>query len=132
MNTKLLMTTFAVALSSAGIALIFSPDEASSLCGLDVTPSLRVLVQIVGAMYFAFGMLNWMTKESLIGGIYHRPVVVTNLSHFVIGALGLVKSLMSHPDQPLVVWLAAAFYAVCAAIFGILFLRHPSKREQPS
>ena len=129
MNTKILMTTCAITLVGVGIILNFLPEEVLNVYGLTTTKSLQVLIQIVGALYFAFGMLNWMTKDSLIGGIYNRPVVVANLSHFVIGSLGLIKGLMSNPNQPYVVWIAATIYLIFALSFGIILFQHPSNEE---
>jgi len=31
-------------------------------------------MQIIGSFYFAFAILNWMSKGSIIGGIYNRPI----------------------------------------------------------
>jgi len=68
MNTKLVMTLSAVLLGLAGIALTFLPAEILTSLALSPSKSLEFLLQIIGALYFGFAMLNWMTKASLIGG----------------------------------------------------------------
>ena len=44
-------------------------------------------MQIIGSLYFALAILNWMSKGSFIGGIYNRPIAIANLTHFVIAGL---------------------------------------------
>ena len=73
MNTKSLMTLSAMILALIGISLIFLPKEILDYLELSVSDTLELLMQIIGSLYFAFAMLNWMSKGSLIGGIYGRP-----------------------------------------------------------
>lgn len=129
MNTKFLMTTCAVTLAAIGIVFVFLPAEILNLKGLTPTKTLQVLIQIVGGLYFGFGMLNWMAKDSLIGGIYNRPIVVANLAHFVIGALGLLKALMTNTNQPRAVWTVTVVYSLFAVSFGIVLFKHPLRKE---
>ena len=119
------MTLSAAMLGLAGIALTFLPAEL--LISLDISPSKpqEFLLQIIGALYFAFAMLNWMTKSSLIGGIYNRPVAVANFTHFVIVALALVKGVISNPDLPAGILAATVVYSIFAILFGIILFRHP-------
>lgn len=125
MNTKLVMTLSAAVLGLAGITLTFLPVEI--LTGLAISPSKpqEYLLQIIGALYFGFAMLNWMTKSSLIGGIYNRPVAVANFTHFVIVALALVKGVLSNPNLPVSILTAAIIYSIFAVLFGIILFRHP-------
>ena len=87
MNTKSLMTLSAIILALIGISLIFLPKEILDYLELSVSETLQLLMQIIGSFYFAFAMLNWMSKGSLIGGIYGRPIAMANLTHFVISGL---------------------------------------------
>ena len=119
------MTTCAIALLAGGIILTFLPQEILRSFGLEATKSLQILVQIIGALYFAFGMLNWMTKASLIGGIYNRPIAVANFSHFFIAGLALIKGLISNPALPGIIWIMGIIYSVFALSYGILLFRHP-------
>ena len=125
MNTKLVMTLSSAVLGLAGIALTFFPAEI--IVGLAISPSkiLEFLLQIIGARYFGFAMLNWMTKASLIGGIYNRPIAIANLTHFVIVALALVKGVFSMPNLPTIILATAIVYSVFAVLFGIILFRHP-------
>ena len=125
MNTKLIMTVSAVFLALAGISLTFFPIEIASDIGLGSAKPSHLVVQILGALYFGFAMLNWMAKGSIVGGIYNKPLVIANLSHFLIGSLALIKGLTHSSSQSYVFIILAGIYSIFAVLFGILFVRHP-------
>ena len=129
MNTKILMTLSAVTLALAGIALTFAPEEILLTISTEGTPALILILQLLGALYFGFGMLNWMTKTGRIGGIYNRPVAVANFSHYAIASLALMKSLTSVSDLPTVIWVVAIVYAAFAVAFGALLFWNPLKSQ---
>lgn len=108
-----------------GIALIFLPNEALSFANVETNQITLFLIQVVGAAYFAFGMLNWMSKRSLIGGIYNRPIAIANLSHFMIVGLAMAKVLSGNLDVPPVLWAAGLLYILFAALFGLILFTHP-------
>src|SRR5436853_6160130 len=112
MNTKLLMTTSAIVLFVLGMILIFAPEEVLIYFDLATTKPLLLLIQILGALYFGFGMLNWMSKASIIGGIYNKPVVAANLAHFLIATLTLIKGILSEHGLPALILVIAFIYAV--------------------
>ena len=125
MNTKIIMTASAIILGITGIVLTFIPDEIIDYLSLEMNKTLLSLMQILGALYFAFGMLNWMTKTSLIGGIYNRPIAVANFTHFLIAGLALTKGLISNPSLPYIIWIIGIIYLVFAISFGVILFRHP-------
>ena len=125
MNTKIIMTASAIILGIAGIVLTFIPDEIIDYLSLEMNIALLFLMQILGALYFAFGMLNWMTKTSLIGGIYNRPIAVANFTHFLIAGLALTKGLVTNPSSPYIIWIIGIIYLVFAISFGVISFRHP-------
>ena len=125
MNTKLLMTVSAVAMGIVGLAFTFAPDEMLVWCGGQVNEFALLLVQVAGALYFGFAMINWMVRDNLIGGIYTRPVVVGNLVHFVMVALVLFRKLVKGDGSELLT-VALAVYVILAIWFGLVLLRHPS------
>jgi hypothetical protein len=91
MNTRMLMRASAVMLGALGAGATFLPREVLVHAGTAPMGFSVVLVQLAGALYLGFAMLNWMAQGSIIGGIYSRPVAIGNLAHFTIGALGLIK-----------------------------------------
>jgi hypothetical protein len=126
MNTKIVMTASSIALASAGILLTFMPDEILKYFNLDATSPLLLLLQILGALYFAFALLNWMSRNGPIGGIYNKPIATANFAHFLIGGLALVKGILSNPDLPNVFLVIAAIYTIFTIAFSLINFRNPS------
>ncbi|HEY9281934.1 MAG TPA: hypothetical protein VIP46_00625 [Pyrinomonadaceae bacterium] len=122
MNTKGLMVASSLALGLAGIAASFAPSELLRALGSPAAEPLPVLIQLLGAVYFAFAMTNWIAKDNVIGGIYSRPISLGNCVHFIVGALALAKQQFSHGvSMPLVaVLIAYTLFAICFAwlVFG--------------
>jgi len=128
MNTKFLMISSALLMAALGISLQFVPHEILHYLGTSSDGITPLLMQITGALYLGFALMNWMAKTVLIGGIYARPLTIGNFSHFLIGALALLKYALT--GQTLwIVWLLAVIYSVLAILFGIVFFRHPLKTK---
>ena len=130
MNTKPLMTLNAIMLALIGISLIFLPKEILDYFELSASDTLELLMQITGSLYFAFAMLNWMSKGSIIGGIYGRPIAIANLTHFVIAGLSLIKGIMANPGLSYVIWSIAIAYSIFAILFGIVAFKHPVSKNK--
>ena len=129
MNTKTLMTFSSLFLALAGVFTLFAPDVLLSALGVAATAQLSVLVQLLGALYFSFALMNWTAKDSAIGGIYARPVSLANFSHFFSGALLLVKFLFSNPFS-FPVLLVTLLYVVFAVVFYWLVFRATGLKAQ--
>jgi Fe2+ transport system protein B len=129
MNTKLIMTLSAIFMAIIGISLSFLPDEILKYSGMDSTALARIILQLLGALYFAFAMLNWMAKGATIGGIYNKPISIANFTHFFIGGLALLKALIKYTGTPQLLWVLAVIYLVFAICFGIVFTRHPADKQ---
>src|SRR5688500_18906666 len=118
------MTASSIVMTACGVALTFMPDEISVFIGLSAGPGISTIVlQLTGALYFAFGMINWTAKANLIGGIYGRPIAIGNLSHFVTGGLALRKASLANGS--VVVVALAVIYGIFAVCFAIVFFRNP-------
>lgn len=59
MNTKLIMTSTAILLAAARLSLIFAPDNIIKLFGIKDSTGLSLILQLLGAAYYTFAMLNW-------------------------------------------------------------------------
>lgn len=119
------MTLSAMILALIGISLIFLPNEILDYLELSVSETLQLLMQIIGSLYFALAILNWMSKGSIIGGIYNRPIAMANLAHFVIAGLALIKGILANPSLSYVIWSIAIIYSIFAILFGIVAFKHP-------
>lgn len=63
----------------------------------------------------------------LLGGIYGRPIVVANLTHFVIGAIGLLEV----REQAGALLVATTTYSAFAVWFGyVLFGPGPASASR--
>jgi hypothetical protein len=125
MNTKIILTITAITLGSVGIIFTFTPDVILDYLNIDSNSTTLFLIQILGALYFAFGMLNWMTRSSLIGGIYNRPIAIANFTHFFIVGLALIKKLIADPNLTFTFWLLGSIYLLFAVLFGMILFRRP-------
>ena len=127
MNTKILLSASAIIMGVAGIAMSFAPDEILSGVGVtDVVPAERLLVQLAGAIYFGFAMINWTAKANLIGGIYSRPVAIGNFAHFVVGALALSKGYFDAKNNAVLI--VTISYVIFAILFGMVLFTHPVRK----
>ena len=129
MNTKLLMASSAIFLALMGLCLTFLATEIADYFLVTSATTLLLLVQVLGALYFGFAMLNWMAKESVIGGIYNRPIAIANFTHFLMGGLALLKGLMNHPDLHWAIWMVTGLYLIFAVFFSIVFFRSPVSKK---
>jgi hypothetical protein len=128
MNTKLLLTTSAIAMGGVGTAASFAPAEIAGIVGTGSGVESALVLQLLGALLFSFATVNWMARGSLLGGIYNRPITVGNLAHFVIGALALAKAVAAGERRTVYV-VATLIYLVFAVGFGAALLRSPVKRR---
>lgn len=122
--TRTLMAVSAVAMVLAGLACTFAPEELLGSTRVSSAPDLPLFVQILGALYLGFGILNWYSRGAPLGGIYGRPLVLANLLHFVSGGLAIIPTAFK-TDAQSGIWIVLAFYASFGVGFGILFFKNP-------
>ena len=116
------MTSSALILGLAGVFALFAPDTLLYTQGSAPTGTTSVLVQLMGALYFSFALMNWTAKDSLIGGIYARPVSLANFGHFFAGTLLLLKYQLAN-EMSLSILAALIVYSVYMACFYWLVFR---------
>lgn len=129
MNTKYVMVASALFMAVPGLAATFMPDKILELAGSTVTEWNLLFIQIAGALYIGFALLNWAAKSVIIGGIYAKPLSLGNFMHFFIGSMALIKTAMSDA-QLQYVWLLTIPYCVFALLFGIISFTSPKVKEQ--
>ena len=108
-----------------GMVLTFLPQESLVYFLIQPLPLVVLALQLTGGLYLGFAMVNWMGRNSLIGGIYGRPVALGNFLHFLVAALALIKAAIAGWGGITVV-AAAAVYAVFAVWFGFVVFGHPA------
>ena len=112
-----------------GVVLSFIPQEIQVYFGQPGSTILSTIVlQVMGALYFAFAMVNWTARANVIGGIYGRPIAIGNLCHFMMAALALAKAFFR--TQQTVLLLPAILYIIFAMAFAWIFFTHPVKEQR--
>jgi hypothetical protein len=124
MKSNLLLSVSALTMFAAGLALSLLPQEALVAVGAAPAPLQVLLLQVTGALYLGFGMLNWMNRGNLVGGIYARPLVVGNLLHFAAVAIAVLK-LVTVGERTPAVLVGGAVYVVLALGFARALLTSP-------
>lgn len=115
----------------AGVAALFVPQELLAFGGAVPNALTVSLLQAVGAAFLGFGMLNWLSRYSRVGGIYGRPIVVANFAHTFAAAALLVKAVPRGNGSPLA-WAALGIYGVLAVLFGLKFFGSGLKADRAS
>lgn len=130
MNTNFLMTSSALFLGISGLGLTFLPQEIATFFEAEINQTFILTLQILGSLYLGFGMMNWMTKNGFIGGIYNRPLVFGNLLHFLISAFALVKLVGNYSGkQFVIICTISIFYSLFALSFAYLIRTNPTKPQ---
>ncbi len=130
-NTKIVMTVSSLVLGLAGLFLLFSPHEVGAALGVPLIHPLPVLVQLAGALYLALALMNWTAKDSVIGGIYARPISLANFTHFFVGTLVLARAQIAQEGQLATVGMLIG-YMVFAILFGWLVFGATGLRKDHS
>ena len=130
MNTKILMTSSAIFMAIIGILFSFLPNEIVVYLNIEPNIITILFLKIMSALYLGFGILNWMAKGTLIGGIYNRPIAIGNLMHFGVGAIALVKVVSNIQTHSEIVIFLTAFYIIFTILFAYVFKTNPIKTEQ--
>ncbi len=61
-----------------------------------------------------------------MGGIYGRPLLITNLIHFLVGSLVLLRPMVVLRLAAFAPWVLFGLYVVFAVLFALLLLRKPA------
>ena len=121
MYTRALMTISAAFMALLGLGTLFAPAEVLGMHGTPPDNATMLLIQMMGALYLGFAILNWTARGVLIGGIYSRPVALGNFWHFLIVSLLLIKAAFVFRVLPLAI--SAAVFSAFATWFGLVMFR---------
>ena len=123
MHTRLLMMFSAIFMALLGLATSYFPDKVLATHGTVPDNATLLLVQMMGAVYLGFALLNWTARGVLIGGIYARPVALGNFLHFAMVGVMLTRAAITHGVVQLAT--SAFVFSVFAIWFGIVLFRPP-------
>lgn len=127
MNTKILMTSAAMFLGIIGIGLTFLPQEIGEFLSTCTNPISILILQILGAAYLGFAMINWMTRNNLIGGIYSKPLMIGNLVHFLVSSLAIIKIISGIENHYEIILSLAIVYSAFTIWFVLAFMKTPKR-----
>ncbi|MBC7417374.1 MAG: hypothetical protein H7325_04375 [Pedobacter sp.] len=126
MNTKYLMMASAIFMGILGLACTFLPKEMLDYVNLTATTLPALFIQITGALYLGFALMNWTAKTVLIGKIYAKPLSLGNFLHFTMAAITFTKAAFHDPNSTYII-IAAVAYSIFAVLFGIVLFTNPAK-----
>ena len=123
MHTRILMIASAALMAVIGLATSFMPQEVLGLHGTTPDAATVLFLQMAGAVYLGFAMLNWSARGILMGGIYARPVAIGNFLHFLVVSITLIKAAIAFGAVELA--MSATVFTVFAVWFGLVVFRPP-------
>lgn len=121
MFTRLLLLFSALFLALLGVIGTFASSEALTFVGIDPTKTAVILLQITGGLFLGFAVLNWMSRNAPLGGIYSKPLASANLIHFTVVALMLLKEVFQHDLGNEFLGLSVLYTAFAAGFASTLF-----------
>lgn len=130
MNTKILLIASSFFLGILGLLFSFLPQEMFALLNIESDVTLILLTQCFSSLYLALAMMNWMSRESLIGGIYSRPLAIGNFLHFFMSSLALMKSSSSTADLSNYIVLLTVLYVLFAISFAYVLFNSPKQLKK--
>jgi hypothetical protein len=123
MHTRYLMMSSAIFLALLGLATSYFPDKVLGMHGTVPDNATLLLVQMMGALYLGFAILNWTARGVIIGGIYARPLALGNFLHFAMVGMMLGRAAVTHGVVQLA---SSAFvFSLFAIWFGVVLFRSP-------
>lgn len=120
------MVLSAICMAAVGLAASFLPQEILVYAGAWDEVVEMALMQILGALYLGFAMLNWTARGNLIGGIYSRPVAIANFMHTGIVTATLAKILFTN-HYSIALLAVVTVYALFTLWFAAVLFSNPNK-----
>ena len=128
--TKTLMIISAIFLAVNGFVLSFFPNEISVLLTNNDNHFFILILQILGALYLGFSYINWMSKNSLIGGIYNKTLLIGNTLHFLTASMAMIKLVFKFENNLQLIIPHTIIYCLFTLFFGYVFFSDPFKKPQ--
>ncbi|MES2524602.1 MAG: hypothetical protein V4617_18020 [Gemmatimonadota bacterium] len=126
-STRVTVASAAV-LMAGGVTLLFGADAILPRAIPGFPRSAAWLGQLLAAGWIAIAMLNWSGRSALLGGIYGRAIVMTNVIVYFVSAAVLLRPLLKGA-VPGVVGLFFVPVALLAATYFWLLMRGPFARD---
>ena len=128
MSSTLISRASAALLFAGGLGLLFAPDAILPRLIPGYPTSGLWFGQLLGAAWLALAVLNWLSRASLLGGIYGRPVVGPNAAFYFIATMVLIKA-ASAQTMPAWIWIVMFPVVLMAGVYAWLLFRGPMVRD---
>ena len=128
--SRTLMMVSAIFMAILGLITSYFPDRVLETHGTVPDGPTMLLIQMMGALYLGFALLNWTARGVIIGGIYARPLALGNFLHFAMVAVMLTREAIDHGVVQLAT--SAAVFSAFAIGFGYLLFRLPAPSRDSS
>ncbi len=128
MVAGMLSRASAALLAFCGLSLLFLADEILPRHLPGYPPGEFWFGQLLAAACLAMAVLNWLSRHTLLGGIYGRPVVAANATGFFIAAITLLKPSLAGEFRP-AGWLLTIPVTALAVAHAWLMFRGPFERD---
>jgi hypothetical protein len=115
-------------LGFVGLSLLFAADEILSRHLPGYPPADFWFGQLLAAACLAVATLNWLSRRTLLGGIYGRPVVAANATGYFIAAITLLKPMLAGAFRP-AGWLIVFPVTALAIAYAWLMFRGPFEAD---
>ena len=112
------------ALALGGVALLFGADDILPRV-ISGFPEAGVwLGQLLAGAWLGVAVLNWFNRGARMGGIYGKPIVMTNAVLYFVSAMALLK-IITLPGTSMAVDVVAGLCVVFAALYAKLMFLGP-------
>jgi len=119
------MVASAIFLAVLGVLTTFFPYEVLARHGTEPDGPTVLLIEMMGATYLGFALLNYAARGVIIGGVYARPLALGNFLHFMMVTVTLAREAVDH--QVIQLAGSALVFGIFAAGFGwVLFRQYPA------
>lgn len=112
-----------------GLFTSFMPEEILLAQKIPANPLSTLLIQILGAFFIGFAMINYLAKSSPIGGIYNKAILLGNIAYHCIAAIVFIKFVLSDNLYAEVVIVLTAMYLILGAGFLRLNFAMPKAQK---
>jgi hypothetical protein len=123
-TSRILATSSALVLAGAGLLLLFAADDLLPRFVSGVQGEAAWIGQVLGAAWLGIAALNWLSRGSVLGGIYGRPIVRANAFTFFI----TTTVLLGAPFAGALV--AAIVPGIFALLYGSLLFHGPFRADR--
>jgi hypothetical protein len=104
--------------------LLFAADELLPRLVSGLQAEAAWIGQVLGAAWLGLAALNWLSRGSVLGGIYGRPIVMANAVMYFITTTAVLKA--PFVGAPL----AACVPGIFAVLYGSLLFRGPFSADR--